>query len=335
MDEPDDADDPEDVDDRELERRRAYSNHELLAALESDDPDERGYAFEIIAKGVPQSGAFAYRRTWTDDELQQVRQVLLPIVDDRSQAPITRGQALYALTRLGLHDPELVRVVQRAFRDKHESLRTEAIRAFPEDRELVIAALGAHIVGALDDPSADVVWTAVHRLGELPELGGLVAHRILQLLDGPDSLALAAAYTLNHFVEHGVLTRSEVVAHVEGRPLTSCGVFLVCSLLQAASDAFLERAACGDPAVARTALQQLADLGEARLSRALDLLRARNPRGFEALLDEALTEDDDYRALARGCEDVWSAALRPQLAAVEPAVAAKIRDLLARWAESS
>ena len=63
--------------------------------------------------------------------------------------------------------------------------------------------------------------------------------------------------------------------------------------------------------------------------------QARNPRGFEALLDEALTEDDDYRALARGCEDVWSAALRPQLAAVEPAVAAKIRDLLARWAASS
>jgi hypothetical protein len=81
------------------------------------------------------------------------------------------------------------------------------------------------------------------------------------------------------------------------------------------------------------ALQKLADLGEERLAHALDLLRARNPHGFVALLDEALAEEDDYLALARGSEEVWSAALRPQLASAEPAVADKLRPLLARWDE--
>jgi hypothetical protein len=65
------------------------------------------------------------------------------------------------------------------------------------------------------------------------------------------------------------------------------------------------------------------------------MLHERDPSGFAALLDQALAEDDDGQALARGSEELWAEALRPQIEVAEPAQRAAIAALLARWSASS
>jgi hypothetical protein len=323
---------PYEVHQRELERRRAYSNTQLLRALGEGDGDERSYAFLALVDAVPQSGAFAHRRAWSPGELRQARRELLRAAFDRGRDPLGRAQALYALSRLGLHDPELVQAVQLAFADPHAEVRVEAVRAFPEDRELAARQLGAYLIAALDDPARDVRWSAVHRLGDLPEVGQRVAGRLFALLEAEDDLALAAAFTLKNLVDHGAMPRDEAAARVEAAPLTPRGVLLVVSLLAVASDEFVVRAARGAPAIARVPLQKLAESSPERLGVALDALRRHNPSGFVALIDEALIEEDDYLALARGYEEVWAEALRPQLGPAEPELRDKIAQLLDRWA---
>ncbi|MCU0687549.1 MAG: hypothetical protein MUF34_35785 [Polyangiaceae bacterium] len=317
---------------RELDKRRALSNAALLRALHSDDANDRWYAFLVLIEGVPHSGAFGRRRPWGADDLQGARRELLAALADATSAPLVRAQALYALSRLGLHDAELLRAVQGAFDAPFVELRTEAVRAFPEDGDFAAAQLGAYIIAALDDPSHDVQWSAVHRLGELPQVASTVAARLFAFMGAEDTVALAAAYTLKSLVESEALSKAEVVARVEARPLTTSAIFLVSSLLDAASDEFVARAVLGGPAVARIALTKIAETSPESLARALGMLHERDPSGFAALLDQALAEDDDDdRALARGSEELWAEALRPQLEVAKPAQRAAIDALLARW----